>query len=638
MLKPMKRVVHFDFHTMPNIDDFGARFDAARFAERLAESRVAFINMFARCNVGFSYYPTKIGFPYEGLKGNMLGDTVRECHARGIGVIGYIHVGLHHELLRLRPDYARMEKDGTVYNYRLGANWFRQPCFFGPYVLHVLEEVKEVLALGVDGLFLDGIAPRACACPRCLAEMKKRGMDITSDADIDAFAAWAARDFAERIRALVPEDKYLYFKGLPLSVARDLNTHGEIACLASNMGYDFFPAQAALARGLYGGRLYMNGRFGYDWGDFGGYKGKASVENDFFEALMNGCGTTLGDHLHPAEICEEGIYRDIADIYGEMEKLEPWTDGADYLAEIAVLTSDGTATASHEGAARILSELKYTYNILSIDDDFSSYRLVILPDGITVDGALKAKLDAYLKRGGKVLSSGTSALTPEKDGFAHPAWDFIYEGEDALEVNYYRMSFETAGLAPMRYEAYERSSLLKAVEGDTVYASHISTYFNRDYDGSHWYFYTPPKNETGYAAAIVNKEGNVAHVAFPIFRAFRKTLSRGHRALAAKLLSALLPEKLIRAEHLPITSRATLLAGEDYKLLCIKVTYPENRGEGGSVEEHTVLPEGRRVSVKGEYKTAKSLYTGNTFHISVKDGYTTVTLPEITGYEIVCLK
>lgn len=638
MLKPMKRVVHFDFHTMPRIDDFGARFDAEKFAERLQESHVAYINMFARCNVGFSYYPTKVGFPYDGLSGNMLGDTVRACHARGIGVIGYIHVGLHHELLRLRPDYARMEKDGTVYNYRAGANWFRQPCFFGPYVEHVLEEVKEVLALGVDGLFLDGISPRDCACPRCLAEMKKRGMDIESDADISAFAAWAARDFAEKIRALVPEDKYLYFKGLPLRVARDLNTHGEIACLASNMGYDFFPAQAALARGLYRGRLYMNGRFGYDWGDFGGYKGRASVENDFFEALMNGCGTTLGDHLHPAEICEAGIYRDIAAIYGEMEKIEKWTDNTDYLAEIAILTADGTAGASHEGAARILSELKYTYNILSVEDDFSGYPLVILPDNITVDGALKAKLDAYFSKGGRVLSSGASGLTPEKDGFAHPAWDFIYEGEDELEVNYYRMNFETAGLAPMRYEAYERAGLVKASEGDTVYADHITTYFNRDYDGSHWYFYTPPRNETGYASALVNKAGNVAHVAFPVFRAFRKTLSRGHRALVGKLLSVLLPEKLIRADRLPITSRATVLQGDAYQLLCLKVTYPENRGEGGSVEEHTVLPAGREVSVKGEYTTATCLSCGQTLPISVKDGYTTVTLPEITGYAIIYLE
>ena len=38
MLKPMKRVVHFDFHTMPRIDDFGARFDAEKFAERLHQT------------------------------------------------------------------------------------------------------------------------------------------------------------------------------------------------------------------------------------------------------------------------------------------------------------------------------------------------------------------------------------------------------------------------------------------------------------------------------------------------------------------------------------------------------------------------------------------------------------------------
>lgn len=631
-MKPMTRVVHFDFHTMPKIDDFGARFDAEAFADTLASSHVAYINMFARCNIGFSYYPTKVGFPYPGYTGNMLGDTVRACHARGVKVIGYIHVGLHHELCRVRPDYARMEKDGTVYNYRAGANWFRQPCFFGPYVDHVLEEVKEVLALGVDGLFLDGIAPRDCACPRCLSEMRKRGMDIADDADISAFAAWAARAFAEKIRALVPSDKYLYFKGLPLAVAQDLNTHGEIACLASNMGYDFFPAQAALARGLYRGRLYMNGRFGYDWGDFGGYKGKCSVENDFYEALMNGCGTTLGDHLHPAENMEAAIYRDIADIYGWMEKLEAWTNDADYLAEIAILTKDGTAGASHEGAARILSELKYTYNILATDADFSAYPLVILPDDIRVDEALAAKLSAYLAAGGRVLSSGEAGLSATGDGFALPAWDFTCAGSDPTEVSYYKMRFASAGLADMRYEAYERSTLVKAAAGNEVLADHVTTYFNRDYDGAHWYFYTPPRNETGYAAALLNTQGNVAHVAFPIFRTFRKTLSRGHRALVGEILARLLPAKLIRAEELPITTRATVLAADDYRLLCLKVTYPENRGEGGSVEEHTVLSAGRKIALKGEYAKAYLLPEKTPLAVAVADGYTTVTLPEVTGF------
>ena len=638
MRKPMTRVVHFDFHTMPKIDDFGARFDAEAFAERLKDAHVAYINMFARCNIGFSYYNTKVGFPYPGMKGDMLADTVRACHARGIGVIGYIHVGLHHELLRLRPECARVERDGTVHNFDLGPNWFRQPCFFGPYAEHLLEEVKEVLALGVDGLFLDGAAPHDCTCPYCYHAMKDAGLDTESDADIHAFAERAIYALAARIRAIVPTDKYLYFKGLPLEKTRALNTHGEIACLASNMGYDLFPAQAAKARPLYRGRLYMNGRFGYDWGDFGGYKGRASVENDFFEALMNGFGTTLGDHLHPAENMEGAIYRDIADIYGWMERLERWTDGTDYLAEIAVLSADGDAGSSHEGAARILSELKYTYNILSVNDDFSAYPLVLLPDDILVDDGLASRLDAYLKSGGRVLSSGVSGLTPAKDGFAHSAWEFTDAGDDPIEVSYYKMESTPPELADMRYEAYERSRLVAPKTGARVLASHITTYFNRAYDGEHFYFYTPPKNETGYAAALLNREGSVGHIAFPIFRAFRKTFSRAHRALVGEMLKILLPKKLIRAEGLPLTSRATLLSGDGYRLLCIKVTYPENRGEGGSVEEHTTLPAGRRVSVLGEYKSAKDLYTGDALPLTVADGYTKVTLPEIVGYTIIYLE
>ena len=64
MLKQMKRAVHFDFHTLPGVDDFGEDFDAARFAQQLQDANVGYINFFARCNIGFSYYPTKVGVPY----------------------------------------------------------------------------------------------------------------------------------------------------------------------------------------------------------------------------------------------------------------------------------------------------------------------------------------------------------------------------------------------------------------------------------------------------------------------------------------------------------------------------------------------------------------------------------------------
>ena len=42
MLKPMNRCVHFDFHTMPGIDNFGANFDAEKFADE-AKTPLIFI-------------------------------------------------------------------------------------------------------------------------------------------------------------------------------------------------------------------------------------------------------------------------------------------------------------------------------------------------------------------------------------------------------------------------------------------------------------------------------------------------------------------------------------------------------------------------------------------------------------------
>ena len=37
-MKPIKRAVHFDFHTMPGIDNFGENFDAEVFAQQLADA------------------------------------------------------------------------------------------------------------------------------------------------------------------------------------------------------------------------------------------------------------------------------------------------------------------------------------------------------------------------------------------------------------------------------------------------------------------------------------------------------------------------------------------------------------------------------------------------------------------------
>ena len=46
----------------------------------------------------------------------------------------------------------------------------------------------------------------------------------------------------------------------------------------------------------------------------------------------------------------------------------------------------------------MLGELKYTYNIVNEEMDFSSYKLLILPDQIRLNPRLSEKLAAYLPK------------------------------------------------------------------------------------------------------------------------------------------------------------------------------------------------------------------------------------------------
>lgn len=643
MLKPIKRAVHFDFHTMPGIENFGEHFNAAAFARQMKDAHVEYINMFGRCNLGFSYYPTKVGVPYPTMKGNLLGDVVRECHKLGIRVTGYLNLGLSHEIIRRNPGWAKMTKDGKTYDFDTAdkgdkqAHYFRKGCFNTGYGDHLVEEVKEILAQGVDGIFGDTITAYPCYCPKCLSDMKKMGYDFRNDADAFAFADLQVKRIAQRIRDVVPEDKYLFLNGFPFHYG--LISHAEIECLPARWSYDNFISRAAYARPLYDKLVYMNGRFQTEWGDFGGYKSRASIENDFYDGLMNCATPMLGDHLHPAELAESEVYRELGEIYEEIMAYEKWTDFAKYDAEIAVLSDVRKLGPTHYGIGRLLSELKYTFNIVMTDGDFSAYKLVILPDHTHVDERLAAKLKDYLAKGGKVISTGTSGLTPDGTGFALPEWDFDYCGMDPMEISYFRMNVESREVAKnFRWDTYSHSMLMKAREGNTSLGEHITTYFHREFDGEHWFYYTPQKNETGYSIALVNGAENVAHIAFPLCEAYMENFLAAHRVLLGALIDRFLPDRLICADALPISARTTLTGTEDYKLFHVKVTYPELRGKMGLIDEHNVLPAGRVVAVKGEYTSVLLLPNETPVAAEVHDGYTYITLPEITGYAMFLLK
>lgn len=634
-MKKLKRAVHIDFHTMPGIYDFGREFDAADFARTLSDAHVTLINMFAQCNLGFSYYPTKIGKPYPGMRGDMLGSVLDECHKRDIRVVAYINIGLNHEAARCHAEWCRLDSEGRIIRGDRTANFFRTMCYNTAYGSYLLDLIREIMRYDVDGLFCDCMVLEPCWCNKCTEDMTARGIDITDRSAVTAFSHEVMLDISRRIRELVPQDKLLILNGMGYDEVDDLQSHIEVECLPSGgWGYDYFIPRASYARNLHENTLYMTGRFQASWGDFGGFKSKASIENDVYDALCQGVQISVGDHMHPARGLEKDIYAVIGEIYGKVKKYEQWTDEAKYKADIGIVVRRGGMGPEQQGAARMLSELKYSFEIVNEDMDLSRFRLLILPDETTVNEKLLVKLRAHMQKGGSLLSTGFGGLTTDRRGFAPGLYDYIeYCGADSNNSSYFHTN-EKICEADMDYDMYVQGMLMKTDDAFSA-ASYVKAYFNRHWDGFHGYFYTPPEKENGYTAAALR--GNTAHICFKVFTAYNRTASVFHKKLVASLIGRLLPDPFISAPDMPSTSRVTLTGTDSYDLLHVKTTFPEPRGPFDIVEEHVVLPAGRRVSVRGEYENVCLLPERTPVLFEAKEGRTDITLPEITGYAMFLL-
>lgn len=620
-MKKIKRAIHFDFHTNLGIDDFCANFDPAVFAQQLADANVDYVNMFARCNIGFSYYPTKIGVPYPGLKGNMFGDVLRECHKRNILVTAYLNGGLNHDLMVRKPGYMRMNKDGSVYKGDPAyGNFFRQCCLNTEYRQYLLDEIKEILEMDPDGIFCDCIMVSSCYCPACIKKMHEQGIDINDDEQVYAFALETVRSAFADIRAIVPKDKRLYLNSHPYDDVAPYQSHAEVECLPTGgWGYDFLPSAAPYFRKFTDDLLYMTGRFVRSWGDFGGVKTIAAIENDVYDGLLYGYAPSIGDHLHPRDGLIVSLYKEIGKIYAYVKDLEPWTDNTKPKTEVAVIRNKITHKNvrnpfddSIRGASRMLSELKVSYDVLNEDMDLNEYKLVILPSGVDLTDKLCEKLENYK---GKILSTGDSISNSK-------VWDYI--SEFAPDTN-------TDGFYPFKGEVCSQYIPAIKMKSDYSTIEYIEPYFNHCFDGLHGYHYIPPKASKGYSA-VAMKDGK-AHICFDVFGSYIKYGGVFQKDLVKQLIDELLPERVIDPCDLPSTSRVSVMTGEKGDVLHVKTTFPEQRGSVGVVEEHVSMPAGRKVSIMGEYSKVCTLPDMTEVESKVVNGRTEIVLPEITGYK-----
>lgn len=635
MAGQLKRAIHLDFHTMPGIYDFNRDWDAAVFAETLEKAHVKYINAFAQCNLGFAYYNTKIGIPYPGMKGDMFGDLLRECHKRDIGVTAYFNIGIDHEACRLHRDWIKVRQDGKVLSGDLTGNCFRLPCFetgYGEYKYNMIRELIELYP-EVDGIFLDCINMVPCYGNECLETIKAKGGDPTNDADVAQHTINSVMNFCSKVKQLIG-DRNLICNSQPYWLMRNFNSHVEVECLpgVGSWNYDYFTVNAAYARNIKENVLYMAGRFQTSWGDLGGLKTYASMENDMLDAQMNAVGCSIGDHMHPAGNLDKSVYDNIGKLYSKIMTYEPWTDQAKYVQEVGVLCHKDSGffyPGTYHGVARMLGELKCNFDVVNETMDFSPYRLLIIPDSLRLSPKLKEKVAAHLAAGKPVLSTGIGGLAEDCDAFALPHWNFTLDEIDSSTQAYYKYDDD-----PFRYAVYVPGVRFFANEGASVIADYHKAYFNREWDGFHGYFYLPPEQPTGHAMAAAS--GKVAHIGFQVFDAYNQKAYVAHKHLVKKCLDAIGFTPNVTTD-LPSTARITLTETPEQMLVHTKVTFAENRGKTMCIEEHVKYPAGAVVKIAGRYTDAVLLPSEEKVSATFHADHTEITLGQIDGYCCIAL-
>ena len=651
MFELSPRQIHLDFHTSENIDGIAADFDAREFARTAKEASISSITVFARGHHGWLYYDSQ-RFPelvHPHLRNhNLLLEQVRALHAEGINAPVYITVQWDYHSATTHPEWLIRKADGS---HEGGP--FTEPGFYQSLCVNTgyfdflcaqTLEVIELLGDELDGLFFDIVGIRPCLCAACRAEMKQRGIDMSDDAQVRAFAKLSIDRFKQRMTALVREHNskcsIFYNAGHVGPCTRDSSdayTHFELESLPSGgWGYLHFPVTARYARKLGKDCMGMTGKFHTSWGDFHSLKNVAALEFEAFRMLSFGFACSIGDQLEPCGRLNPATYRLIGKVYGPFAAREQWARPSTPLTEVALMTPENPMyehqmPESILGAAQLLEELAVQFDILDESMALDGYKLVILPDDFEISDAFEARLNAFVKNGGRVIAACRGGL--KADGSYAACLGAEYKGDNAVYPDFIVAEGTLCqGLEPdNEYAIYLPGVRMAPCGGETaLYAR--APYFTRHGDMFCSHRYTPSAHGEKYPCAV--RTGSTLAFAHPLFAQYRDNAPGWVKALVRNALDELLPERLVRHDG-PSTVCVSLLDQPALNRTCAHVlTYVPVRKSAtiDIIEERTVVNDlTLTLNIPRAFTRARLVPEG--VELPVKDGR--VTLPRVDGYAIV---
>ena len=590
------RQVHLDFHTSPDIAGIGEKFNREQWQKTLLDAKVDSITTFALCHHGYCYYDTQVGEKHPELKFDLLREQFDACKEVGINVPIYLTAGSNWLKGVEHPEWVEISYDGKTCAPTY-AGW-RRMCFNTPYLDYLCDQIKEVVTIfpNCDGLFMDIISQGECCCKWCMESMRKNGLDPESSTDRKKNAQMTMEKYYRETTTAAkhqdPDMPIFHNSGHVTCGSHEILqyfSHLELESLPTGgWGYDHFPMAAKYWLGLKHDFLGMTGKFHSTWGEFGGYKHPDALRYECAAMLAFGAKCSVGDQLHPSGKLDSTTYRMIGAAYKEVEAKESWCKNIENIAEIALFSVEGTNNDACRdnpadiGASRLLFEGHFLFDIIDSNMDLAKYKLIILPDEITVDDQLRKKINLYLKNGGKMLLTGSSGLNTEKGEFL---WDIgaDYFGESEFNPDYILPSSEfRSDFIDSPAVMYCRSQRIKVKNGRSC-GKIYDPCFNRENQQFCSHQHAPAQlDDSGYDCGVINN--NIMYLAHPVFTNYRWYGASIYREFIDKVIKHFLKDELSFESNLPAQARVNLVEQPQNKRYILHLLYANKILRAGDCE------------------------------------------------------
>ena len=602
------RQVHLDFHTSPHVPGIGSKFDKKQWQNALRCGHVDSITTFAVCHHGWNYNDTEVGKRHPQLAFDLLRAQYDAAKEIDVNVPIYISAGVNDRVADEHPEWREISHEGCYSGWNKSPieAGFKKLCFNTPYLDHLCELTDEVVQQfpDCDGIFFDIIFQGPCCCRWCMADMLEAGLDPSRPEDRETHRARVILKYYQRTTAAAQK----YRKEMPVfhnsgHIAKGdrsvigFQSHLELESLPTGgWGYDHFPLSAKYALGTGRDFLGMTGKFHTTWGEFGGYKHPNALRYECAAMLAFGSKCSVGDQLHPNGRMDPSTYDLIGAAYAEVAQKEPWCSDVVSAAQVAFLSAEAAGVSGRDasadtGAARLLLEGHIPFDVLDTEMDFTRYRVLILPDEIVVTPALKKKIDAFLKTGGKLVLSGTSGISADGQRFLFDVGAKL-EGQSPFCPDYI---LPQASCAPDFVSSpvvmYLASQRITATTGKAL-GDVYDPWFNRRFDHFCSHQHTPYSGDpSGYHCAV--RKGSILYFAHPVFALYHASGAVAVKQYVLKTLRHFIGKAVGLITDLPSTARISVMDQPDEQRRIVHLLYANTINRGGGLRQQGMTASGR---------------------------------------------